>query len=183
MCDFIQGCVFLFISVLCDDGNKCMVGDMCEEGECKVGEFVCQGDDVSCFILECDFESGQCNFKVKADGSECDDGNFCSVNIMCIEGVCSGEVLDCDDGQFCIIDKCKKDKGCSHIVFNNMVCDDGDSCTNGEFCDNGVCQGGEGQFCDDGNFCTDDSCDEVGECSYQNNSVFCDLGNVCSQND
>lgn len=46
----------------------------------------------------------------KADGTSCDDGQFCTTNDSCQTGICTGgEVRDCDDGVACTIDSCDED--------------------------------------------------------------------------
>ncbi len=63
--------------------------------------------------------------------SACDDGNPCTANDVCWDGVCSGEPVDCDDGDDCTVDTCDPLTGCAHTLFDcdaDGVCDWDDNC-------------------------------------------------------
>ncbi|MGB0716526.1 MAG: hypothetical protein ACPGXK_11640, partial [Phycisphaerae bacterium] len=101
----------------------------------------------------------------------CDDGDNCTENDACLDGTCSGSVVDCsmqicdpadgvckdclinadcDDGDICTDDSC--DAGVCVNADNTVVCDDGDNCTENDSCAGGVCAGSMidcgGQICD-----------------------------------
>ena len=119
-----------------------------------------------------------------AQGS-CDDGNPCTVNDACDEGICVGAPRSCDDDNACTVDICSVDNGCEHLAFAEPEpCDDDDACTDNDRCTiEGACLGTE-RSCDDGNVCTDDRCDpETGDCDYDTVASSCDDGDPCSFED
>jgi len=118
----------------CDDGDPCTAADSCEDG-------FCVGTPIQ-------------------DNGACDDGDLCTESDDCQNGVCSGKAVDCSDlNDGCNIGACNPATGfCQAVVMNEGgPCDDGDFCTTGDLCSNGVCAGTpipEGQSCDDGSLCT-----------------------------
>ncbi len=137
----------------CDDENPC-TDDTCVQGKCVNTN----------------------------NTAPCDDGQACSENDVCSDGVCSGTAVGCDDGNPCTNDSCDDSEGCVYIP-NSAPCDDDNACTIGDVCSNGSCVGGDALTCDDGNECTDDSCDPASGCVYSPNSNECDDGQACSSND
>ncbi|MBM4354135.1 MAG: hypothetical protein FJ109_10130, partial [Deltaproteobacteria bacterium] len=85
----------------------------------------------------------------------------------------------CDDGNECTKDMCKGADGCAYDVLTEGECKDGDACTVGDHCDEGVCVGNP-VLCDDSNPCTDDACDGLGGCKFEANAAACDDGNPCT---
>lgn len=88
---------------------------------------------------------------------------------------------DCDDKNPCTKDSCDPATGCSN---ENMEgnCDDGDACTENDYCQTGVCKGSPAQ-CNDSNPCTDDSCESSSGCVYAPNNDVCEDDNPCTEND
>lgn len=80
------------------------------------------------------------------------------------EELCGPEI-DCDDADPCTDDACAPGVGCTH-PHNTASCDDGDACTVGDTCAEGVCAAGGTASCDDGDPCTDDACHPAGGCSH-----------------
>jgi hypothetical protein len=70
---------------LCDDGEACTQSDHCEAGAC-VGEVMSCLDGNDCTVDTCD--QGQCKHPPVTDGTACEDGDNCSVEDYCLEGVC-----------------------------------------------------------------------------------------------
>jgi hypothetical protein len=97
---------------LCDDGNGC-TADACLGSE------------------GCAFEP--------LTGTECQDGDICTVADHCTDGVCGGTPVVCEDGNPCTDDECGE-AGCV-FPFNQDDCDDGDPCTVADECKEGVCAG------------------------------------------
>jgi len=94
-----------------------------------------------------------------------------------------GELINlCDDGNDCTTDVCLGAEGCEHEDLDSGECKDGDACTVGDHCDQGVCLGLP-IVCDDSNPCTDDLCDGLGGCSVEFNSEPCDDEDPCTVND
>ncbi len=184
----------------CEMASDCPRPDLCRNIGCvenmctDLGPIDCDG--------ACDPGTGQCG---PCGGSgECDDGNPCTLD-SCQGGGCVFEPVVCEDfGPYpCSFEACDP-KGAPgncdglRIAGDHEACDDGDPCTEGEFCWTLQCMGGvptdsaccdvecpEGQVCcegvcqeccddgdcDDGNLCTIDSCDG-GSCTAT--PVVCD---------
>ncbi len=65
---------------------------------------------------------------------DCDDGNVCDGEEVCVSGVCDeGVALDCDDGVSCTDDSCDITDGCEHVT-DDAVCDNGLYCDGDETC-------------------------------------------------
>ena len=87
---------------------------------------------------------------------------------------------DCADDNVCTDELCL---GFScHYPTNQVPCDDGDACTEGDSCVLGQCQSSP-LICDDGESCTDDSCDFALGCVFQPNLNPCDDGKPCTAGD
>ncbi len=101
-----------------------------------------------------------------------------------IDDDCDGVVDEdmCDDGNTCTIDICQGAEGCAYEPINEGECMDGDVCTVGDHCEAGICVGTP-LDCDDGNPCTEDVCDNLGGCSFTNQTVLCDDGDPCTLGD
>jgi len=179
-CDPELGCMSEVNSVPCDDEDVCTYGEHCNLGECvPAGELTCE-DNNPCTDDSCDPQAG-CQF-VPNDG-DCSDNNACTDGDYCEGGGCQpGPLIYCDEANPCTDDSCDVGTGCIHVP-NVKQCDDGNECTVGEMCANGVCTGGEEPACDDGNLCTDDSCDALVGCVYVDNLVPCDDLNACTEQD
>ncbi|MBL8788257.1 MAG: DUF11 domain-containing protein, partial [Deltaproteobacteria bacterium] len=67
---------------------------------------------------------------------------------------------------------------CVEVPLTGNFCEDGNACTTGDTCMDGVCQGGSDGLCDDFNACTDDVCDPMMGCS--NTTITCDDGFDCT---
>jgi hypothetical protein len=67
---------------------------------------------------------------------------------------------------------------------DHVYCDDGDPCTTGDTCLQGVCSGGRPVTCDDANPCTQDACKESdGQTACTHTPLTgdaCDDGNLCT---
>jgi len=85
----------------------------------------------------------------------------------------------CDDDNDCTDDSCAGGEGCQHDVLSEGECIDGDACSVGDHCEDGVCVGLP-VVCDDGNPCTDDSCDGLGGCINDPNKLDCDDEDPCT---
>jgi cytochrome c551/c552 len=109
-------CEYSNNSVPCDDNNLCTVNDVCSVGNC-IGTHIsgcvpCTGEG------ECD-DGNPCTEDAcvgsvcehKNNTLPCDDGNLCTINDVCSQGECGGDIIpdcepcetdaDCDDGRFC----------------------------------------------------------------------------------
>ena len=120
-CDPQIGCVNTPNSNACSDGNACTTGDVCNQGICVGGNVINCDDGNACTSDSCDPVYGCVNTNTQS-GTACDDGDPCTVNDMCINGVCSGAAYTCNDGDPCTYDICNGDGSCSNIPIED--CDD-----------------------------------------------------------
>ena len=97
----------------CDDGNACTTNDQCNEGV-SVGTPINCGPGTGCSSVSCDPLYGCVNTNIP-NGSVCDDGDACTVNDTCVDGVCSGIPIFCDDGDPCTVDSCGDGSVCIYI--------------------------------------------------------------------
>lgn len=108
----------------CDDKKSCTYGDKCENGECKGVPYSCE-TEYDCIIGECRGD-GSCTYNVK--------GGNCLINGLCYKKHQASLDNPCKS---CIPEVSK-------YGFSNddtKSCDDGDPCTEKDFCKNGKCVG------------------------------------------
>jgi len=191
----------------CNDGNICTSSDACTGGFC-IGTLM-PGCDPCSTAADCD-DTNECTsdfchpvgvcYHGNVSGS-CDDSNACTQNDTCSSGTCVGSQVpgcilcstaaDCNDNSPCTIDSCVGGV-CQYSPNNGVACDDNNICTSTDTCSGGACAGTPIAGCDecsadpecnDGNPCTTDSCHPVGICIYANNTLPCNDGIACTQND
>ncbi len=111
------------------------------------------------------------------DDSGCQEGLYCHAESgYCVE--CT-EFLHCKDDSPCTFDYCSEELQCAHNPLEGD-CDDGNSCSTGDYCQDGICVYENLIECDDGNVCTEDSCTAGGDCLSQAIDGECDDGDPCS---
>lgn len=183
-CDGMGGCTFTIMAGSpCDDGDPCTNNDECTGSGCVGIPTDCSYLDSDCTIGQCD-GAGGCISVPRGNGTACDDGDPCTVNDGCIDGVCTGTPLDCSSlDSDCTIGQCDGAGGCISVPINDgFACSDGDPCTFNDACNGGVCTGTQNN-CDDGDPCTIDYCVD-GVC---HNDIAagspCDDGDACTIND
>ncbi len=161
-CNPSTGCYHDPVAGACNDGDPCTQDDRCVAGECTGDPLPC--DDLDpCTDDACDPAAGECVHTPNM--APCDDGDLCTLGDACQTGVCvPGIAPDCSDGNVCTSDACEPAVGCIHQPIAG-VCDDGDACTVGDRCDEGVCSG-SGPDCEDGDPCTATTCDAQGQCTF-----------------
>ena len=130
-------------------------------GQACTADADCEQDSNPCTNTRCNDEF-EC--QIEATAGPCDDGNLCTDGDYCAEGACvGGEPVVCaDDDNICttVSLECDPEAGC--IVENNSAaCDDGDPCTVGDLCSDGVCSAGEQVECPPGSGCIDGDCVEA----------------------
>ena len=171
----------------CDDSDYCTINDICSDGICGGDDRDC-ADDNTCTQDICDSELQQCTHPPENTGTLCDDGNDCTVNDRCSDtGRCvGGDPKSCDDNNICTEDSCDPAVagGCVNDVVENRECNDGNPCTENDYCDaQGMCQGGTEPDCNDDNPCTHDFCGQYG-CQHTGLSgMSCDDNDPCTVND
>lgn len=141
----------------CEDGDFCQGPDSCLGGACVSGPPVSCDDKNPCTEDTCEAASGCVHMPRPGP---CDDGNACTVGDQCESGEClpTGP-RDCNDHEPCTSDACDPAAGCRNDPVEGG-CDDGDPCTQGDFCQDGACQPGPVKQC---SVCGDHACDAPSE--------------------
>jgi hypothetical protein len=179
-CNPQTGCVFQAGAGACDDGNACTTDDICTNGLCQGKATVVCNDDNPCTDDLCDPQDGCISVLNQAP---CNDGNLCTANDTCSQGVCQGgPAIVCNDNNPCTDDSCLQGGGC---VFkpNTAGCNDQNACTLQDQCSNGSCIGSGALSCDDTNICTADQCDPALGCLHSPVESICDDANPCTVDD
>ena len=184
-CDPILGCKFTAKAggSGCNDNNVCTINDVCVNGNCTGTQISCPDDGNACTTASCNPLTG-C-FQVN-NTATCDDGNPCTVNDRCTNGICTGTPKSCDDGNPCTTDICNATTGACEHINNSLTCTDNNVCTLNDVCNNGICQPGTTPLvCNDNNPCTDDTCDPILGCKFtpKAGGSGCNDNNVCTIND
>ena len=146
----------------CDDGDSCTQGDGCQGGQCVPGQSVCQ-------------------CKTNSDCATWEDGDLCNGQLYCDKSTgapftCKlnpATIVSCPtvNNSVCQKNTCLPVTGKCKLLLapENTPCDDGNSCTTGDFCDTGLCQGG-------GNTCSckkDADCQAMEDGNLCNGTLFC----------
>jgi hypothetical protein len=176
-CGVDGGCLFVNNNAACDDGDPCTVADQCKAGECS-------GVAVSCDCQE------------DADCAALEDGNLCNGSLFCDKeelpyqcALVPDSVVECPEPEGvdapCLAAACDPESGACSLVpaHEGMACNDGDKCTLGDTCADGVCTPGVPANCNDGNPCTDDSCGPAQGCIHVDNDAPCSDGDACTLGD
>ncbi len=177
-CDGLGGCASLPNTASCDDGDPCTVTDTCSDEECAGFEIAC----------DC---------QADADCAGLEDGDLCNGTLICDLGalpyqckVDPDTISTCPEppvgpDAICLEANCDPTTGLCSLLpdHGGLACDDGDACTVGDVCQEGICSPGVAANCDDENPCTDSDCDPVLGCLVSNNLAPCDDGNVCTIGD
>jgi MYXO-CTERM domain-containing protein len=123
----------------CLNPNKCLVNAACNaQGECTSAEEKNCDDNNPCTVDSCDPEVGCVS--EPDDTLTCTDGNVCTLNDTCVDGVCTPETgIKCQ-----AIDDCHDAGECDPT---NGICSDprkadGEVCENTGTCSAGRCMGG-----------------------------------------
>ncbi len=148
---------------LCDDGDPCTANDLCTDGVCAGQAYSC---DSECATAACDGEGG-CAEPTVSEG-------WCRVEDLCVEDGAE------KPGDPCFV--CDVAQSTSKFVFAppGTACEDGNICTEDDFCDNGDCLAGSPPTCADGKQCTVDICDAELGCLHEPNHERCDDNKPCT---
>ena len=160
----------------CDDGNACTTADACTQGDsCQ------QGQCESCQAGQCEPGVNTCQCKTTSDCNKFEDGDQCNGTLYCDKTagapytckVNPASVVSCPsvNNSACQKNTCVPATGQCKLILSpeNTPCDDGDSCTTGDFCDTGLCQGGANTC-----YCKKDSdCKSFEDGNLCNGSLFC----------
>lgn len=140
LCNTANGKCGLFSKVngaTCTDYNACTDVDACKDGECVPGEATNCNDQNPCTWDHCEIRNGCKHDPVQ---NTCSDGQACTKDDTCKDGVCVGVRDDCDDLNPCTLDSCDAQLGCQHAPQEDR-CDDGNPCTRRDRCAEGRCTG------------------------------------------
>jgi RHS repeat-associated protein len=148
----------------CSDLDACTTSDHCDDEVCIGMAVSCTASDQCHTAGTCDPATGVCSNPAKADGTTCDDGNPATSSDQCTFGACAGSTSNpCPAPAACRLAG-MRDPATSVCTYpfaeNGSFCDDGNSATQGDRCQSGVCLGSTGTCpydyaeCDDGNPCT-----------------------------
>lgn len=171
--------------------TNCGSGMVCENGSCNQLEFCTSSfqceDNNPCTIDSC--ISGKCENIALENDINCGEQKICK-NSICVAkpGTCT-DVAHCNDYNPCTVDSCISGKCVNEIV------DDGTSCGESLFCNNGTCllepsNCVNNTQCDDENPCIKNKC-FFGECVHNildgvklsmSGKIYCSNGNVISEN-
>ncbi len=107
------------------------------------------------------------NTRNKADGTTCDDGQYCTNPDTCTAGVCGGTARNCSDGVACTDDSCNESNDqCLHTENNN-------NCSSNQIC-NATTHGCQNLSCSPGYYPQNHGC--------VLNTSYCFSDNNCSGN-
>jgi hypothetical protein len=174
----------------CDDSDPLTGEDACVSGICAGVVKTCDDDLGPCLRAVHDPVTDECMVEPADDDTPCDDDDACTQLDSCQAGECVGsEPKTCAATDECHLDgECNPETGeCSDVVAEDGApCDDGQTCTTDDACQDGGCQG-TAVSCDDGLGCSIDSCDEAsGACVADMKACSCvvdadcDDGNACN---
>jgi hypothetical protein len=157
---------------------ECMSAGDCGafNGVCSVGQCV----------------NGLCQNAPANEFGSCDDGLFCTVDDICVNGACLGGASKfCASLDNCHIGVCDEDlKTCKNIAGNEgQPCDDLNPCTYAGVCNSGVCSQGKQIDCTVfDSACTKGVCDQTMGCKpipfnegvACNDQLHCTINDKCS---
>jgi hypothetical protein len=106
---------------------------------------------------------------------ECAQG---CVNDACAEDACIGLYCASDDNP-CTQDFCDPVEGCQYLPWDGD-CDDADACTEGDTCQDGLCESGSQVNCNDEVHCTEDTCTPEFGCLHAPRAALCDDSDPCT---
>jgi hypothetical protein len=119
-CDF-QHLLCTFVSQ--NEGLACSDGNLCDQAVCRAGQCLAETTttcpETQCEAALCDPKSGSCSLQKVLDGPPCDDGDPCTVNDQCLQGICSaGTAVGCQNNDKCCPAGCSsnQDNDCAPSV-------------------------------------------------------------------
>jgi hypothetical protein len=155
----------------CDDDNDCTRTDQCQSGECRgTNPVVCSAADQCHDPGVCDPETGECSDLHKGDATTCDDGDACTFDDACDDGVCTGApgVLGCD-GVSCYRASWLADGECDWFLLCAATDYDSGDCACGGSAEN--ITGCDGSTCFPADWLDDDYCDIQLACEAANHDI------------
>jgi hypothetical protein len=148
------------VGVACQPADPCGLGSICsEQHRCIPAGYRDCDDGIECTRDEC--MQGGCKHTVET--------NHCLIGTQCAsKEEKSGECGRCDPSK----------STTQWTPVEGATCDDGNDCTQSDYCVKGTCVGIPFS-CNDGLPCTTDKCDGKGGCSYQLKPDYCQIDKGC----
>ncbi|HYC55604.1 MAG TPA: hypothetical protein VEL28_11795, partial [Candidatus Binatia bacterium] len=187
-----DACQFTASDAQCDNGTFCDGVETCSDvAGCEDGLPVdCEGESDTCNQGVCDEEANACGTDPINEGGDCDDGNFCTVDDTCQNGVCTGTPRSCDDGVGCTVDSCDENAGACVNTGSDALCQDDVFCDGSEICntDSGCMDGTPPDCSGSSGSCTIGACNEItdscvglptNEGNICDDSLFCTVSDTC----
>jgi hypothetical protein len=141
-CDPVQGCVAAPANQggACSDNNACTTGETCNSGACTGGSPTSCDDSNPCTTDSCNTSLGCTN---QDNTLACDDGDACTVGDACSGGLCHGGTPKTCAGNACNDGTCNPSNGSCGLApkADGTSCNDSNSCTSTDTCQNGSCSG------------------------------------------
>ncbi len=189
-CDGFGTCTHTALEdgTICDDNNLCTSGGTCSGGVCSDGnDVLCTAIDDCHVAGECDPLTGNCSNPAAPDGTDCDDGDPCTLDDVCSQGECAGpRPFECPEVQCQGPGTCNSTTGeCSYVpLADGDPCDDMNPCTQRDVCSRGECRGLDPIDCS-----PVDTCHYTGTCNpatglcdwpARPDGTTCDDSNACT---
>ncbi len=149
----------------CDDGDPCTFDDTCVAGLCAGQSAPCNG--TPCADATCDGKGGCIPGEPKK--------GWCLVDGECYEA----DTQAPDDP--CLMCAPLESQTSFVAAQTGTSCEDGNPCTEDDYCDKGDCLAGTPPTCADGVQCTLDECDPELGCLHEPDHVSCDDKNPCTK--
>ena len=171
----------LTVPILAPERPQCQPIPVDPVTECA-DDSVCDTGEI-CMVGICDPDTMRCEHVPAPDGSACDDHDACTTWDVCVAGQCYGAPIPDDDDNPCTELVCDPERGDFYVPLDGRPCDDGDICTIGDVCRDGLCIPSWVIDCDDGDPCTQDFCDPTVGCVHiMHDPCACDDGDPCTAN-
>ena len=183
----------------CDTGDKCQQpgSGVCSGGKCNSGNkpLDCGAQASACATAACNPAIGKCEVAPKSDGTQCEDGQGCTVGDTCKAGKCAaGPPANCNTAdKHCVTGTCTTTATGTGFTCatqpktKGTACEDGKACTEGDNCDGvGSCLTGKPKLCPGGGPCVDTACDEATSgcvAKPKPKGIVCDDGQFCTQSE
>ncbi|MEZ4267300.1 MAG: hypothetical protein R3F39_13050 [Myxococcota bacterium] len=166
------------------DGTLVCISGLCQVDPTTVVPCNTTGDS-ACEKTVCNGSTGICEVQSE-NGLACSDGNPCTSQDTCSEGVCVGKAKSCANlDSACTIGVCQGASGaCVSMPRNEGAsCSDSNLCTTAETCQAGVCVGKAVDCSSMNGACTAGKCDPASGACVEiaaNGGAACDTGDICA---
>ena len=155
---------------------------------CRGMEPVCSDEDpCTDDLCECLEGKAECDFPVSDDGTPCEaTPSQCTKNDYCEDGACvAGESLLTTDSACVVKDCVDGEVVTTDLHGKEYTCDDGNPCTEDDYCNIGACVGGTPVVCEKPQCASSTVCVPFEGCesTWLPVGAVCDDANVCTKND